>query len=666
MRKSSTRVITWLSAVIVSVVVFVVPAAYFMVTYNFAAGSLQMEAEITASLISPLVSANPEFWRYEQIRLEGFLGRRPEGREPEMRRIFDDQNRVVAVSSDPISRPLLTRSAMLYDAGSSVARLEISRSLLPVVLQTGLISVFMLLLGAGAFLVIRIIPIRALKKAEESLDSANEFLRKVMESTTNAILVVDTDGVIVHINERICEMSGLTPYDLVGKSFYTLFTPDTRTAVQENIENVVTYSRTASRLEARLIGKDGRTLSVSLGAAPFFHGVKITGSVVSLDDVTEQKRVEEELIRVQKLESLGVLAGGIAHDFNNLLTGVLGNIEMARMFLKPEDKAFKRLIQAEKASLRAKDLTQQLLTFSRGGAPVRKALAVGGLLRSSVEFSLRGSNVTCSFSLPDDLWPVDADEGQMNQVINNLVINAVQAMPAGGAIEVSGENVPAGSIEEPGIKKGKYVKITVSDSGQGMSGEVLSRIFDPYFTTRKTGSGLGLTTVFSIVKRHEGFIRVESEPGKGTSFHLYLPAAGSAPAVSGVSVETLHGKGKILLMDDEEVIRDVSGEMLREMGYDVVTARDGSEALSLYHTAKDSGKPFDAVIMDLTIPGGMGGRQTVEQLLAMDPSARAVVSSGYSSDPVMADYRQYGFRAVVTKPYKMDDLCRTIEQVISD
>ncbi len=665
MRKTSVSIITWLSAIIISVVVFVPPAAYFMVAYNYAAGSLQTEADINADLISPFVSSHPEFWRYQQARLEGYLARRPERREPEIRRIIDDQNRVAATSADALRGPVLTRSAMLYDAGSPVARLEISRSLRPLILQTCVIAVLMLLLGAGAFLVIRIIPIRALKKAEESLDNTNEFLKKVMESTTNAILVVDTGGSIVHINERICEMSGLTPYDLIGKSFYALFTPETRTAVQENIENIVTHSRAVSRFDARLIGKDNRTLVVSLGAAPFFHGVKITGSVVSIDDVTEQKRVEEELMRVQRIESLGVLAGGIAHDFNNLLTGVLGNIEMARMFLKPEEKAFKRLVEAEKASLRAKDLTQQLLTFSRGGAPVRKTLAIIGLLRGSVEFSLRGSNVTCTFSLPDDLWPVDADEGQINQVINNLVINAVQAMPAGGVIEVSGENIPAGRIEEPGLNKGRYIKITVRDYGQGIPLEHLNRIFDPYFTTKKTGSGLGLTTVFSIVKKHEGFIRVESKLGKGTAFHLYLPAAGAAPPTAAEHIEGRRGKGKILIMDDEEVIRDVSGEMLREMGYAVETARDGAEALSLYHTAKDSGRPFDAVIMDLTVAGGMGGKQAVEELLAMDPSARAVVSSGYSSDPVMADYRKYGFRAVVTKPYKMDDLCRTIEQVIS-
>jgi nitrogen-specific signal transduction histidine kinase/CheY-like chemotaxis protein len=416
-----------------------------------------------------------------------------------------------------------------------------------------------------------------------------------------------------------------------------------------------------------LTGKGEKPVTVSWSAAPFFQGAKIVGAVISMEDITEFKIMEDELIRVQKLESLGVLAGGIAHDFNNLLTAIMGNIEMARRHLRPDDKPYTRLAEAERAAVRARDLAQQLLTFSRGGAPVRQTVVMGQVINDAAALAVRGANISCTCDLPADLWPVHGDEGQLAQVMSNLIINACQAMPNGGIIRISGENMTVDSTGDRALRPGRYVVISLSDTGSGIPAEHLPRIFDPYFTSRKTGSGLGLATVHSIIKRHGGAVRVESEVGKGTTFRIYLPASSGVvftPDTSGCL--TVPGRGRVLVMDDENIIRDVAGEMLRELGYDVATAANGEETISLYSAAMEEGTPFNAVILDLTVQNGMGGKQTMERLLKIDPAARGVVSSGYSNDPVMADYRSYGFRAVVSKPYKVDDLCRTVQKVIAN
>lgn len=385
-------------------------------------------------------------------------------------------------------------------------------------------------------------------------------------------------------------------------------------------------------------------------------------------DITEKRRMEEELFKAQKLESVGVLAGGIAHDFNNLLTAILGNISLSKMYVTEGEKIYQRLAEAEKASLRARDLTQQLLTFSRGGAPVKRSTHVSDIVRDAAAFALSGSKTTCLFDIPDDLWPVEVDEGQISQVIHNLIINADQAMPSGGVVEVKCENVLLGEKDLPPLRAGCHVSISIRDYGVGISPDVLSRIFDPYFTTRKNGKGLGLTMVYSIVRNHEGHITVTTEPGEGTTFTVYLPCgSGAAPperekeaASEAESPEVL---GKILLMDDEENIREVAGEMLSFIGYGVEFAGDGAEAVKLYEKALAAGEPYAAVILDLTVPGGMGGREAMEILRNLDPEVKAVVSSGYSNDPIMSDYKTFGFRGIITKPYKLTDLRKVLSVV---
>ncbi len=394
---------------------------------------------------------------------------------------------------------------------------------------------------------------------------------------------------------------------------------------------------------------------------------RLFGLWLGIRDITERQSVREDVLRAQKLESIGILAGGIAHDFNNILTAILGNINLARIDSDLGEQTASRLLEAERGAWRAKGLTSQLLTFSRGGMPVKKAFSLGPLLRESVAFALMGSNVGFTFFIDDDLWPVEADEGQIGQVVNNIVINAGQAMPEGGEVSVKAANETVTDDAGLPLKPGRYVKISIEDTGTGIPEGYLQRIFDPYFTTKQRGSGLGLATSYSIVKKHGGFIGVESQLTVGSCFHVYLPASARELAMPGAdATEPLRGKGRILVMDDEEMVRSVAEQMLRHMGFEVVQARDGTEAVKLYKRALEEQRRFDAVIMDLTVPGALGGKQAVKRLLKIDPQTKAIVSSGYSTDPVMSRFRDYGFVGVASKPYDSVELFKVLTEVLSD
>ncbi len=383
-------------------------------------------------------------------------------------------------------------------------------------------------------------------------------------------------------------------------------------------------------------------------------------------DITRRKTIEEELLKTQKLESIGVLAGGIAHDFNNLLTAIMNNLYLMKNHISPEEKVYERIIATERASARAQGLTQQLLTFSKGGAPVKGLISVRELISESISISLRGSNVRCENLIPNELWNIEADAGQMNQAINNIIINADQSMPQGGTIKIDCENVIVEPENKLTLKEGNYIKITIKDQGTGISEEHLSRIFDPYFSTKQKGSGLGLSTTYSIIMKHDGHIDIKSELGTGTMFTIYLPASMEEIQIKKpVEDEQLIGTGRVLIMDDDVFVRDSLGEMLIEIGYVVEHAVDGREAIDTYKNAMASENPFDAIIMDLTIPGGMGGTEAIRELIEIDPNVKAIVSSGYSYDPIMSNYSEYGFRAVLAKPYKdMSELNRILNDVI--
>jgi PAS domain S-box-containing protein len=384
-------------------------------------------------------------------------------------------------------------------------------------------------------------------------------------------------------------------------------------------------------------------------------------------DITERNQLEEERIKASKLESIGVLAGGIAHDFNNILTIINGNIMLASLVAKNDVGKCKELLEISgKACIRAADLTRQLLTFSRGGEPEKKTFCIKEPFVQAVEFALKGSNVKKELELPDEPCLVEADEAQLTQVFNNLVINANQAMPEGGTITVKVENVSITAKNRLPIDAGRYVKMTIKDQGIGITEEHLSKIFDPYFSTKQEGSGLGLATTYSIIKKHGGYITAESELKVGTTFHIYLPA--SREQVKEKEGEKKKGitvnRGKILVMDDEQALCDVISSLLEHMGHEVESTNDGTQAEKMYSEAIDSGQPFDAVILDLTIPGGMGGKETIKQLLEIDPDVKAIVSSGYSNDPVVAHFKDYGFSSKVSKPCQIEELQEVLQSVM--
>ena len=385
-----------------------------------------------------------------------------------------------------------------------------------------------------------------------------------------------------------------------------------------------------------------------------------------------QAQLEAEVQRATRLESLGVLAGGIAHDFNNLLTIVMGNLTLAMLDEKAMEAVGECLRDCQSGAMRARDLTQQLLTFAKGGSPVRSTVSLPDIVRETAEFVLHGSNARCEYDLPDKLWSASVDRDQIAQVIQNLVLNAVQAMPGGGIISIALRNEEIAPGANAGLAPGRYLRLAIADSGHGIPPETLPRIFDPYFSTKKTGSGLGLATVYSIVKKHQGHIQVESTLGRGATFTLWLPAAdpdapapapSAAPAVAG---SLLPGKtARVLLMDDEESIRRLGASLLQRMDLDATVVSDGAEAVREFCIARDAGRPFALLILDLTIPGGMGGREAIECIRALDAEVPAIVSSGYSNDPVLADFRRHGFQAMVPKPYDVNQLGQTIRQLLA-
>jgi signal transduction histidine kinase/CheY-like chemotaxis protein len=389
------------------------------------------------------------------------------------------------------------------------------------------------------------------------------------------------------------------------------------------------------------------------------------------DQLEQRVRLEAELQRALRLESLGVLAGGIAHDFNNLLTIVMSNASLALLDERVSALAGDRLRDVLGGAARARDLTQQLLTFAKGGMPLRSVVALPDIVRETTDFVLHGSSVRCDFEFADDLWNANVDKDQTAQVIQNLVLNALQATPEGGAIRVGLRNETIAAGFRAALPAGRYVRLTVRDFGAGIDAAVLPRIFEPYFSTKKTGSGMGLATVYSIVKRHDGHIEVESAPGEGATITVWLgaAAAGAVPPSSRPAAETdpmVPGEfARVLLMDDEESIRRVGAVVLQRMGFEAAVAADGEEAVRRFTEAREAGQPFDLVILDLTVPGAMGGKTAIELIRKIDPQVPAIVSSGYSNDPVMADFSRFGFQAMVLKPYEVLILATTIRQLLS-
>jgi PAS domain S-box-containing protein len=509
------------------------------------------------------------------------------------------------------------------------------------------------------------------KRIEDELAAERERLTVTLRSIGDGVISTDLQGNVVSVNKVAETLTAWPEEEARGEPLAKVFhivNEFNRKQCEDPVRKVMeTGGIVGLANNTILIGRDGKEYVIADSAAPIMDSQsRIIGAVLVFRDISEKRKMEAELVKAQKLESLGVLAGGIAHDFNNFLTVLIGNLSLAKMDCKPGDQVGAWLNEMENASLQAKTLTQQLLTFSRGGQPVKQMVNLAELVKNSTTFSLRGSNVRCDFSIPEDLLPVEADEGQIGQVINNLVLNATHAMPEGGILEIRAENIFLSAANEFSLPAGPYLKTSFRDHGVGIGPDHLPKVFDPYFSTKQKGSGLGLTVAYSIVDKHNGRMTVESELGHGTTFTMYLPAS-KKPASQSDEEKTrlIIGKGKILVMDDEESIREVAIQMLSKIGYEVALANDGKQAIAMYEQAQKSGEPFDIVIMDLTIPGGMGGKEAIQMLKQLDPNVTALVSSGYSNDPIMSRFKDYGFQGVVKKPYRIQDMSDALRSVIA-
>jgi len=505
------------------------------------------------------------------------------------------------------------------------------------------------------------------KITEEALRESEGKYRQLVEHAPAAIYEIDlNNGNFISANDVVCEYLEYTKEELLNLNFTEVLTEESLLKNLERWHKIQNGEEVPAIEEYEVIGKNKRKLWGLVNTKIVYEGDKPVRVTVITHDITNRKLMEQEISKAQKLESLGVLAGGIGHDFNNLLSGIMGNISLAKIEAERGENIMDSLDEALRVSSKASALTQQLLVFSKGGAPVKKAASIKEVLRDSAAFSLRGSKVKCEFNIAKDLWPVKVDVGQFSQVIHNLVINALQAMPNGGKITLAAKNAILETATEIPLTPGRYVEISIQDRGTGIAPGNLQRIFDPYFTTKSRGSGLGLTMSYTIIKRHDGHILVKSEVGKGSVFRIFLPATEEVPEEAAITENrAVKGEGRILVMDDEEILRKVAKRMLLELGYEVACVEDGAEAIELYTKTKGSQQAFDAVIMDLTIPGGMGGKEAIKKLLEIDPGAIVVVSSGYSNDPIMSSYETYGFRGVVTKPYRIEQLSWVLRDVLS-
>ncbi|MBI5102941.1 MAG: PAS domain S-box protein [Nitrospirae bacterium] len=501
------------------------------------------------------------------------------------------------------------------------------------------------------------------KRSEEALRQSEQFIRSILDTVDEGFIVIDRDYRIITANKAYCRQVGGCDEKIIGRHCYEISHKTDKPCYEEGEECATHLAFETGAPHAALHrhkDPNGIILYVETKAYPIKDD---SGNVISvievINNITERHLLEEERLKTQKLESIGTLAGGIAHDFNNLLQGVFGYISMAKITHDQKEKSLAMLSQAEEALHMSVNLTTQLLTFSKGGSPLKKLIRLEPTVENSAKFALSGSHTDYRMNSAPDLWSVEADAGQLSQVIQNIVLNANEAMEGGGTVNISLENMNIPSNTNHRLPEGgRFVLIDIEDTGTGISGQDMARIFDPYFTTKQKGSGLGLATSYSIIKNHGGLIEVRSELNRGTTFSIYLPASKGAETATEQTAQTSAATKtiRVLLMDDEDVVRNVAQEMIGALGHEVESAEDGRKAIELFRQAREAGNPYDLVILDLTVKGGMGGEEAIAGIREIDPNVKAVVSSGYADNPVIADYRTYGFSAVLNKPYKIDSL----------
>ncbi|HEY5618372.1 MAG TPA: ATP-binding protein [Vicinamibacterales bacterium] len=506
----------------------------------------------------------------------------------------------------------------------------------------------------------------ALAAEKERLVLESSRLSVTVQTIRDGVMMVDRDGSILLMNDEARRLATVAPGQPGERPIVAMLASlGFSTPAHEDALRLLQDGK-AVRL-VNDVAPDGRIPLVEVSGTPTRNAEgDVAGAVWVLRDITHIARAEQERAKAAQLQSLGVLAGGLAHDFNNILTGIVGNLSLAQDLVHPDQGALRtRLDQAAAASARARGVTSQLLTFSKGGSPIKTTASIGELVIECTRFVLSGSPVAPRFGVPDDAWHVDVDTNQIAQVVHNLVLNAMQVMPRGGVVDVSLENVDLTADTLPAntrLTPGRYVCLTVLDQGSGIPSDAVNRIFDPYFTTKEKGSGLGLAITYSIVRAHGGAIRVESKPGEGATFIVYLPAS-TRPAVKEVDrrpTEVRRAGGRVLLMDDDAMVAEVAQEMLQSLGFVTEVAVSGDDALERFRSAEDDGAPFDIAILDLTVPGGMGGAEAVRHIREIRSDILVFVTSGYADDAVLARFQEYGFDGVLPKPFAVSDLRRAL------
>jgi len=538
------------------------------------------------------------------------------------------------------------------------------------------ISLSEMIIDQQLFYVAMVRDVTERKRFEQEIAAEKESLAVTLRAIGDGVITCDVDGKVIMMNSEAEKLTGWTLQEAIGQPLKSVFDVTVDLAAQAKAQKSGYRSEAQSILvtlpeTVTLTSRDGIERVIEQVGSPIREKNEISGVVLVFRDITERQRSEAERRKAETLEQLGLLAGGIAHDFNNLLTAIIGNISLASLLLPPDDEMATRLDDAKNASMRARDLAQQLLTFARGGAPIKKAASITKLIQDTVSFSLRGSRNRSVFGFDDDVAPAEIDAGQISQVIANLVVNADQAMPNGGTIYVSCDNFcyDVNDVLIPDLAPGDYVRVRIRDEGVGIPEKYLKRIFDPYFTTKPKGNGLGLATAYSIIKNHNGLMTVESRVHLGSTFTIYLPAAIEQEEEIPIEAPAkltpeLSGTGRVLVVDDEDAIRDLVEFTLTRLGYEVSQAATALQGVELYQEKLRVGKRFDLVILDLTLPGGMGGKEALKKLLEIDPTVNAIVSSGYATDATMSRYQDFGFRGCIAKPYEAAELGKIVHETI--
>lgn len=670
--KDIIGIVTWLTAIVVFIVVIVIPVGYFSLSSQRIAGNLESEAEINAQIISRIISADPDLWRFEQVRLGEYLSLRPRKGHEETRRVLAPNGTIIAESVDALQSPVIVRNVSLFDAGHIVGSLEIGRSLRPLLVRTGLLMLLMAPLGAAVFWVLRVLPVRALRRNKASLRKERDSLHTYLDVAQVVLVALDLEQRVTLINRKGVEILGVSEQDILSKNWFDHFVPDSSHAASKAVfsslmagdsarggyfENPVRTVSGGERLIAwhTVVVKDGS------GA--------ITGTLSSGEDITERKHLEAQLLHAQKMESVGQLAGGIAHDFNNILSAIIGHADLLLMKLTPDDPLRQDVDQILTSSERAARLVQSLLAFSRKQIINPQAIDMNEIIQNVGKLLRRliGADIELRTRLAKGTICVMADAGQLEQVLMNLATNARDAMPDGGVLTIeTGRTGPGygsiatGSAEEPAA----YALLSLSDTGMGMDDKTKERIFDPFFTTKEVGkgTGLGLSTVYGIIKQHHGDITVYSEPGLGTTFRIYLPllaaAAGASPEAK--PVFPAGGTETMLLAEDDADVRKVTRTMLERAGYTVIEAADGEEALNKFREYQDR---IQLVILDVIMPR-MNGKTVHDEMRKLRPDIKTLFTSGHTGDVILKKGILEEGMHFLSKPASLTDLLHKVRDVL--